>query len=141
MQLNKPKIMDFQLPRIRTNFNFQDLFLKIQPPTSLNKQNTCINLLVLLLNQKNNYYVAHEMIIASLKNEKIHRMSRKKTFSFIIHLNLLDNRHRCMRVIDANGIFVNLLPCGACLEVSSPNFIFSNFKFQVQIQLHNSCSQ
>jgi hypothetical protein len=28
-------------------------------------------------------------------------MSRKKTFSFIVHLELLDNRHRCIRVIDA----------------------------------------
>jgi hypothetical protein len=35
----------------------------------------------------------------------------------------------------------NLLPCVICLMVSYPNFIFSNFKFQVEIILHTSCSQ
>ncbi len=46
-----------------------------------------------------------------------------------------------MKIIDAmRDLFVNLLPHVTCLRVFSLNFIFSNFKFQVEILLHNNCA-
>jgi len=46
-----------------------------------------------------------------------------------------------MKIIDAKGEYVELLSFVIFLKVSCPNFIFSNFKFQVEIKLHASCSQ
>lgn len=64
-------------------------------------------------------------------------MFRKKTF-FLVHFKLFDNRHRCMRVVDAKGetcMFITIY-----LGVSCPNFIISSFNLQVEIQLHINCS-
>jgi hypothetical protein len=43
------------------------------------------------------------MIIASPKDQKtkkMHKMFVEKKNSFLVHIEFLDNKHRCMRVID-----------------------------------------
>jgi hypothetical protein len=44
------------------------------------------------------------MIVASPKDPKnAQNVDRKNFFLFLVHIESLDNRHRCMRVIDAKG--------------------------------------
>jgi hypothetical protein len=43
------------------------------------------------------------MIIASLKYQKMHKCLKKQTFSLLVHLESLDNKHMCMKVIDEKG--------------------------------------
>jgi hypothetical protein len=43
------------------------------------------------------------MIIASPNFFKCTKCLRKKTFAFLVHLEFIDNRHRCIRVVDAKG--------------------------------------
>ncbi len=41
-----------------------------------------------------------------MHNQKIKKCTKcleKKTFSFLVHLEFLDNWHRCIKVIDAKG--------------------------------------
>jgi hypothetical protein len=64
-----------------------------------------------------------------------------KKSSFLIHFEFLNNRHKCMKVVDAKGRFVDLLPWVICLGFSYPNFIVSNFKIKVKFScilvIHN----
>jgi hypothetical protein len=41
------------------------------------------------------------MTIASIKDQKMHKCIKKQTFSFLVHLESLDNKHRCMKLVDA----------------------------------------
>jgi hypothetical protein len=43
------------------------------------------------------------MIFLSPKTKKCTKCLEKKTFSLLVHLEFFDNRHKHMRVIDANG--------------------------------------
>ncbi len=42
------------------------------------------------------------MIIASQKTKKCTKYLEKKTY-FLIHLHFLDNKHKCMKVVNAKG--------------------------------------
>jgi hypothetical protein len=50
------------------------------------------------------------MIVASSKTKKRIKYLEKKAICFLFHLEFLENKHRCMKVIDAKGGSTNLLP-------------------------------
>jgi hypothetical protein len=53
------------------------------------------------------------MIITSPKEKEMHKMFRKET-SNLFHFEILENKHRHIKVTNAKGRFINLLPCVIC---------------------------
>jgi hypothetical protein len=63
------------------------------------------------------------MIIASPEDPKnAQNVDRKILFPFLVHIESLDNRHRCMRVIDAMGAIYSFITMCHLLKGFSPKF-------------------
>jgi hypothetical protein len=56
------------------------------------------------------------MIITSPKEKEMHKMFRKET-SNLLHFEILENKHRHIKVTNAKGRFINLLPRVICFWI------------------------